>query len=150
MSSTKLTVSMHDTLVNELDECFSPMDGIIAIDQMFLELPQLHPAIAPRRPQKRARRTLKVYRGRYHWYPLGFSYVQIGTTLHVLELWNWDNRADVDVVLGTREEDWEPQEHILTESELAAFHANASMTQNADKSTANSPAEDEDNSFIDW
>src|SRR6516225_6686508 len=82
------TFMMHPTLVDELDEGFSPMDGIVAIDEMFSELPLLHRASAPRRLRKRAARTLKVYRGCYDWYKsLGFSYVQIGTTLHVLELW---------------------------------------------------------------
>jgi hypothetical protein len=105
MIDTKFTVFMHPTLVDQLDEGFSPMDGIIAIDQIFLELPRLHPAPVPKRSQNRAGRRLKVYRGRYHWYDLGFSYVQIGTTLHVLELWHDadyrnSNRTEVDVVLG--------------------------------------------------
>ena len=148
MSDTTFTVSLHATLVDELDECFSPMDGIIAIDQMFQELPRLHPEFGPKRPQKRASRTLKVYRGRYDWYPLGFSYVQIGTTLHVLELWNWDDQADVDVVLGTNQEEWEPTPCTLTEGELAAIHAG--MKQYAEKCDANSPADDDDSFFINW
>lgn len=54
---------------------------------------------------RRAGRKLRVYRGRYDWYPLGFSYVQIGNALHVLELWHDDdgdklNRREVDVVLS--------------------------------------------------
>ena len=98
------TVMMHPTLVDELDEGFSPMDGIVAIDQMFSELPLLHEGVAPKRLRKRATRKLKVYRGCYDWYKsLGFSYVQIGTTLHVLELWDDENPnlSQVDVVLGT-------------------------------------------------
>lgn len=97
------TVSMHPTLVDELDEGFSPMDGLVAIDQMFGELPLLHQALAPKRLRKRAGRWLKVYHGCYDWYSsLGFSYVQIGTTLHVLELWYDDSptRREVDVILG--------------------------------------------------
>ena len=103
MSDTKFTVSMHPTLVDELDEGFSPMDGIIAIDQMFGELPLLHQALAPKHLRKRAGRRLKVYRGCYDWYSsLGFSYVQIGTTLHVLDLWHDENLTcqGVDVILG--------------------------------------------------
>jgi hypothetical protein len=103
MPDTKLTVSMHPTLVDELDEGFSPMDGLIAIDQMFCELPLLHQALAPKRLPKRASRRLKVYHGSYDWYSnLGFSYVQIGTTLHVLELWCADNLSgsQMDVILG--------------------------------------------------
>ncbi len=98
------TVMMHSTLVDELDEGFSPMDGLVAIDEMFSELPLLHRALAPMRLRKLAGRNLKVYRGCYDWYPeLGFSYVQIGTTLHVLELWfdESPNLSKVDVILST-------------------------------------------------
>jgi hypothetical protein len=106
MSQTTLTVMMHRDLVEALDYGFSPMDGIIAIDEIFNELPLLHRAIAPQRPRKWAGRKLKVYRGCYHWYQsFGFSYIQIGTTLHVIELWDDDNAtlAAMDVVLGTGE-----------------------------------------------
>src|SRR5205085_3654804 len=83
-----LTVMMHSMLVDELDEGFSPMDGLVAIDEMFSELPLLHAGLAPKRIRKRTARKLRVYRGCYDWYKSrGFSYVQIGTTLHVLELW---------------------------------------------------------------
>jgi hypothetical protein len=104
MSDTKFTVAMHPTLVDELDEGFSPMDGIVAIDEMFSELPLLHRHVARKRPRKRAGKALKVYCGCYDWYTsLGFSYVQIGTTLHVLELWYDDSPklASIDVILGT-------------------------------------------------
>ena len=98
------TVMMHRDLVDELDYGFSPFDGIVAIDDMFGELPILHRALAPKRLKKRAGRKLKVYRGCYDWYnSLGFSYVQIGTRLHVLELW-YDENPDLtklDVILGT-------------------------------------------------
>ena len=108
MTDTKFDVLMHPTLVDELDEGFSPMDGLVAIDEMFSELPLLHRVLAPKRPRKRAGRRLKVYRGCYDWYTsLGFTYVQIGTTLHVLELWYEQNpdRSKVDVILGTGQTD---------------------------------------------
>jgi hypothetical protein len=79
---------------------------------MFNELPLLHRALDPSRLRKRAGRKLKVYRGYYDWYKsLGFSYVQIGTTLRVLELWYNENRNlnKVDVILGTgRTEGYKP------------------------------------------
>ena len=107
-SNTVFTVSMHPTLVDELDEGFSPLDGALAIDEMFCELPFLHRALSPASPRKRAGRKLKVYRGCYDWYrSLGFSYVQIRTTLHVLELWYQKNpnHDDMDVILGTGQTD---------------------------------------------
>ena len=102
--SHTFTVMMHSTLVDALDEGFSPMDGLVAIDEMFCELPLLHRALAPKRLRKGASRKLKVYRGCYDWYKsLGFSYVQIGTTLHVLDLRYDDNPnlSELDVILGT-------------------------------------------------
>jgi len=104
MTDTKFTVSMHPTLVDGLDEGFSPTDGISAIDEMFSELPLLHQVLASKRRPRKDRRTLKLYRGCYDWYrELGFSYVQIGTTLHVLDLWfdKSPNLSDMDVILGT-------------------------------------------------
>jgi hypothetical protein len=98
------TVMMHRTLVDELDEGFSPMDGIVAIDEMFSELPLLHASLVPKRRRRGTAKKLKVYRGCYDWYrELGVSYVQIDTTLHVLELWfdSNPNLAQLDVVLGT-------------------------------------------------
>jgi hypothetical protein len=102
--SQPFTVMMHPTLVDELDEGFSPMDGLVAIDQMFSELPLLHAGSASKRLRKKTARKLRVYRGCYDWYKnLGFSYIQIGTTLHVLELWYDEspNLIQLDVVLGT-------------------------------------------------
>jgi hypothetical protein len=111
----RFSILMEASLVDELDEQFSPMDGIVAIDQLFYELPRLHPGSVPKRGRKRAGRRLKVYRARYRWSDLGLSYVQLGTTLHVLDLWydddyNKPNRQEVDVVLGRNpaEEDQRP------------------------------------------
>ena len=110
--SQPFTVLMHPNLVDALDGGFSPMDGLVAIDEMFAELPLLHLALAPKRLHKRAARTLKVYHGCYDWYKsLGFSYVQIGTTLHVLDLWYDENPnlTEMEVILGTgRTEGYKP------------------------------------------
>jgi hypothetical protein len=103
-ASQRFTVMMHKDLVDSLDEGFSPMDGAVAIDEMFAELPLLHPGKAPKRFRTKPARKLKVYRGCYDWYQsLGFSYVQIGTTLHILDLWYDKNPGlnDMDVILGT-------------------------------------------------
>ncbi len=150
MSDTEFTVFMHPKLVDELDETFSPIDGIIAIDQMFLELPRLHLGTLPKRPRSRVGRNLKIFRGCYHWYDLGFSYIQIGNALHVVELWHdYDsgkpNRTDIDVVLGTREEEWEPKQHKLTDSELTFFRT--SVAEYAKPSPTIVSAKDEDDIF---
>ena len=107
--STTLTVKMHHDLVEQLDQCFSPADGIEAIDQVFIDLPIAHQALPARRGGRGRGRTLPRYRGRFGWFDLGFTYVQIGIELHVVELWHDDRwnkprRREVDVVLGERTE----------------------------------------------
>lgn len=116
------TVMMHSQLVDALDDGFSPMDGIVAIDQIFSELPLLHQALAPKRLRQRAGRKLRVYRGCYDWYKsLGFSYVQIGKTLHVLDLWydETPKLSEMDVILGTETtEGYKTLDSIGSDSEL--------------------------------
>ncbi len=105
-NSNNFTVYMHRELVDELDEGFSPMDGITAINDLFVELPLQHRSHEPRHERWRAPRKLRVYCGRFSWYPeLGFSYVEIGQQLHVIELWFDRNpeRRTVDVILEERE-----------------------------------------------
>lgn len=43
----RYSILMHATLVDQLDEQFSPMDGIVAIDQLFYELSWLGPEALP-------------------------------------------------------------------------------------------------------
>lgn len=101
-------VILASEIEDHLDRCFSPLDGIVAIDQITLELPLLHP-----RPvtelRRRLSRRLNVFHGRYDWYPLGFSYVQIGHELHILDLWEVEEKRRwfgprFAVVLGTDNE----------------------------------------------
>lgn len=106
MFDTTFSVSMHPTLVDELDEGFSPMDGIVAINDLFVGLPLQHRSREPKRKRWRAPRMLKVYRGGFSWYPkLGFGYVEIQDRLHVIELWFDESpeRHKVDVILEERE-----------------------------------------------
>lgn len=103
-STTIFEVRMHHELVNELDYGFSPMDGLAAINDIFVGLPLVHPS--PARKQRRTPKRLRLYTGRFKWYPrLGFSYVQLGNELHVIELWYEEHpeRRPVDVVLPETE-----------------------------------------------
>ena len=121
MSSTKhdgptpeneFTTILVTELADELDEGFSPMDGLIAIDQICIELPRLHrPAQRPLL-QRWFGQTRKLYNGRYDWYPLGFTYEQIGSELHILNLWMVKETGlfrwrKFDVVLGQDESFYE-------------------------------------------
>lgn len=99
-TTSPFTIIIHPDLANELDEHFSPGDGITAIEELYLELPKLH---APAK-RNRTKRHTRLYRACYGWADLGFSYVQCGNQLHVLELWTYHSdelaQRPVDVVLG--------------------------------------------------
>jgi hypothetical protein len=101
----EFTTIISADLVDALDEAFSPIDGIVAIDQITLELPQLHRTARADFLKQRIGFKRKVYHGRYDWYPLGFSYMQVGTELHVIDLWPVDETGEephrkFDIVLG--------------------------------------------------
>ncbi len=106
--SHPLEVMLSRELAHRLDHWFSPADGVEAIDQIKLELPLLHPYPGKKLGKKLLRR-LTVFHGKYDWYPLGFSYVQVGHELHILDLWSceenrlWSN-PKFTVVLGTDNE----------------------------------------------
>ena len=102
-SPSAYKVYMHRELVDELDEGFSPMDGVHAINDVFVGLPLVHRSKSPKR--RHTGKRLHVYRGRFSWYPeLGFNYVEIGSQLHVLELWfDRDRKIPVDVILPETE-----------------------------------------------
>lgn len=99
------TTVISPKLEDELDAGFSPMDGLIAIDQIYIELPQLHRPARMNLLQRWLASSGKVYHGRYHWYPLGFTYRQIAEELHIMNLWpvkrtGLFRRRSFDVVLG--------------------------------------------------
>jgi hypothetical protein len=102
MISHPFTVILSPEQADELDSTFSPMDGIVAIDNVCLDLPEVH---QPRACDPADPNTPYVYTGRLAWYPLGFSYVQAGHELHMLDFWFDDdlgtsNRSEVDSVIG--------------------------------------------------
>jgi hypothetical protein len=104
MTTTAFEVYMHRELVDALDEGFSPMDGVQAINDLFVGLPLVHSS--PIRKRRRSPKKIRLYNGRFGWYPwLGFSYVQIGNQLHVVELWYEPNPESrpVDVTLPETE-----------------------------------------------
>lgn len=108
MPENGFTTILSTELADELDEGFSPMDGLIAIDQICIELPRLHRPAHRSALQRCFGQTRKLHHGRYDWYPLGFTYEQIGNELHILNLWmveetGFFRRRKFDVVLGADE-----------------------------------------------
>jgi hypothetical protein len=89
-SSDQFTVFMHRDLVDELDDGFSPFDGMQAIDDVFIGLPKAHRSQRSEKSKRQSSKFIRLYRARLEWYPLGFSYVQVGSKLHVVELFDYD------------------------------------------------------------
>lgn len=102
--NSTFTVLMHSEIGDAIDNQLSPMDGAIAVAQIHDMLPKLH------RPTRRwwPWRPLftRLYHGRLSWADVGFSYIQIGSTLHVVDGWrDWNPRSRVDIVLSDADAD---------------------------------------------
>lgn len=104
-------VTVVEGLFDRLESILSPMDELCAIDQVYLQLPIAHRP--PKRPKGRRPR-LQLRRGRLDWFPLYFSYVQIGNRLIVVDLWEDSQRdgtqpEDSDTLIGDVIGTWEPR-----------------------------------------
>lgn len=98
-STSEFTVIMSHDVTNRLDYLFSPLDGIHAIGELHDQLPRVH------QPERRSwwnrKNRVRLYYGRFSWYPAFFAYVQMGTALHVLDAWEGDDERDgFDCMLG--------------------------------------------------
>lgn len=96
------SVFMPMEVENQLDECFSPGDGITAIEQVHGELPLLH---RPSRLSPLLANFTHLYRARFAWADVGITYIQVRNTLFVTGLWSerdWGRltHRSVHVVLG--------------------------------------------------
>lgn len=106
-TSRPFTVHLLPGLRERLDSLLGAADACRAMVQMYSVLPQLH----DRRPRSDPRPDggeLPVYLGRFGWMDIGFSYVELGSTLLVLCLWPdllWTNGRthEVDCVLHNRD-----------------------------------------------
>lgn len=106
----KYRVSIGEGLFDRLESILSPMDELCAIDQIYLQLPLAH---KPTRRRKGRRPRMQVRRGRFDWYPLYFSYVQVSNRLLVVDLWAEHERdgttpQEIDTVIGDVIGEWEP------------------------------------------
>jgi len=99
-STSESIVIMDQSVEDRLDDLFSaPGDAIAAVDELRDQLPGLH------QPERRSwwnrKNRVRLYRGRFRWYPVFFAYVQMGTALHVLDVWEGDDaRDEFDCMLG--------------------------------------------------
>ncbi|HEY4311653.1 MAG TPA: hypothetical protein VGN12_19560 [Pirellulales bacterium] len=85
-ATAQYKVLMHSDLVDQFDHCFSPFDGISAIDDLFLGLPQVHSSRKGKRREGRTvPKTLKTYRARLNWCGMVVLYVEVRDELHVLD-----------------------------------------------------------------
>lgn len=99
-SPMPLTVEITPELAQRIDEWHSPTDGAIAISQLIRELPFVHRPIRTLLDRVLGKTHLRQYQGRFEWTDLGFTYIQIGSELHVLSCWQANDDA-VDTVLPT-------------------------------------------------
>jgi hypothetical protein len=103
MTSPTFKVIIDQELENELDSHSSPMDGIFAIDQLHLGLPKLH----TEGRRNRTKKDLRLYSGWFDWADVGFSYIQVESRLHIVEIWTGCESASrwksAHVVFGNEE-----------------------------------------------
>jgi hypothetical protein len=103
----RFTVYMHPLLERELDRKYSLINEMNR-EALYDELPRQHPIEPDRRLRRRLSKQTRVFRGWFHMSNSGFTYVQAGDRLHVVEFWFDGNLLDkrrrpaVDVVIGRR------------------------------------------------
>ncbi|MCC6358752.1 MAG: hypothetical protein IT450_08420 [Phycisphaerales bacterium] len=96
----KYKVLMHHEVGDALDESFSgPMDGAIAVAQVYDQLPLMHRSAPVRWWHKLIPNHVRLYRGLLDWGGVGFTYVQIGSTLHVVGAGEVDRGFRADALL---------------------------------------------------
>lgn len=110
----KYNVLMHNEVGDALDESFSgAMDGAIAVAQVYDLLPLMHRPVPARWWHKLLPNHVRLYRGLLDWGGVGFTYVQIGNTLHVVDAGNVDHDFRADTVLPKPD----AEKYILDETE---------------------------------
>jgi hypothetical protein len=100
VTNDESNVCMATAVADDLDNSLSPMDGAIAISQVEQDLPALHRKLRPSRLARFRRNSLKLFRARMEWCPVGIDYVDHGGYLHVVNVWSysWDSPPKVDCV----------------------------------------------------
>jgi hypothetical protein len=95
-------VCMATDIEDALDYSLSPLDGALAICQVRADLPALHGKLWPSRLGWFRRNSLKLFRARFDWCPVGIDYAEHGGHLHVINVWSYSwpdpRRPKVDCV----------------------------------------------------
>lgn len=104
-SAPRFTVYLHAELEREL--CSTAIFPECDLEKLYGELPQLHPVEAKSRQRKhRLPKRPRVFRGHFDCSNSGFTYLQIGNRLHIVEFWldrrllRKRGRPPMDVVIG--------------------------------------------------
>lgn len=84
-ASPLYTILMHHEVGDAIDYTFGPMDGAIAVAQIHDQLPLLHRPESLRWWHRLLPSRVRLYRGLLEWGDVGFSYIQVGGTLHVID-----------------------------------------------------------------
>jgi hypothetical protein len=75
-------ILMHTEVGDAIEYALSPMDGAVAVAQVYDQLPKLH---RPRWWHRLIPNHTRLYRAELGWAGVGIVYVQLGDTLHVLD-----------------------------------------------------------------
>jgi hypothetical protein len=87
MTSKTFIVHIHFQLAARLNDEFSVIHGEPALRELRDQLPKLHPTRSRKADVRPRRRFIRVYYGRFNWQNTGFSYIQVGNTLAIIDLW---------------------------------------------------------------
>ncbi len=89
--TTQLTLHMHSELAETFDHCFSPGDAASAFDHLYEQLPRLHRNREAAAHVRRRLPFIRIYHAYLDWYPIGVTYVQVGHSLIVIDVWHDDD-----------------------------------------------------------
>lgn len=94
METTEQTdiVCLPRWLADTLDYGLSPMDGIIAIGQVYQDLPVVHRQFKPRPRWFHRRNSVRVYRAHMDWCGAVIEYVERDGRLYVIDVWFYSAR----------------------------------------------------------
>ena len=87
MTATTLAVQIHPELVERLlnDHCLIREDA--PLRELLSQLPTLHRKCESPNCTRPRTRLVRLYHGRFAWMNTGFSYVRIGSTLTLVDIW---------------------------------------------------------------
>lgn len=82
-------VCMASSVADKIDYSLSPCDGLVAIGQVYQDLPVAYAQRPTRRRWPWQRNSLRVRTARMDWAGIGLDFVEHGGHLHVIDVWHF-------------------------------------------------------------